>query len=55
MGEDKHEDIQSRSHKMARGLELGAVFSILLLVPFVRRRREQLKRHRRGRFAIVCH
>lgn len=55
MGEDKHEDIQNRSDKVARGLELGAVLSILLLVPFVRRRREQLKRHRRSRFAIVCH
>ena len=54
MGEDKHEYIQNRSEKVARGLELGAVVSILLLVPFVRRRREQLKRHR-GRFAIVCH
>ena len=55
MGEDKHEDSQNRSDKVARGLELGAVLSILLLVPFVRRRREHVKRHRRGRFATVCH
>ena len=53
MGKEKHEDVQN--DKVARGLELGAVLSILLLVPLVRRRREQLKRHRRSRFATVCH
>ncbi len=46
--------LERHGHKLALGGEAVAVLSILLLVPFLRRRHEHRHR-RRGRLAILWH
>ena len=53
MGESKPAGMLERhAHKFALGGEAVAVLSILLLVPFLRRRHEQRRHRRHGRLAI---
>lgn len=48
-------DEQQIAHKLTVGGKALTVLSILFLVPFLRRRREQRKVRRHGRFAILGH
>ncbi|HZD86859.1 MAG TPA: hypothetical protein VE088_02510 [Gaiellaceae bacterium] len=57
MGEDKPEGVFERNrHKFALGGQAVAVGSLLLLVPVVRRLREQRQaRHHHRRFPLLGH
>ena len=47
--------LERNTHKFAIGGPALTVLSVLFFVPFLRRRREQHKARRRGRFAILGH
>jgi hypothetical protein len=55
MGEEPKRVLERKAHFFALGVEAVAVFSVLFLVPFLRRRRDQ--RHGRwyGRFVVSGH
>lgn len=56
MTEEKSKDFRERNaHKFALGGRALTVLSIVFLVPFLRRRREQSKERRHSRFAILGH
>ena len=56
MGDDKAESVLKRkAHRFALGGQAVAVLSVLFLVPFLRRRREQRHGRWHGRFAMHGH
>ena len=58
MGDKKQEDTQKRGRKLAICGRCVAVGSVLLLVPFVRRLREQRReqhQHHHRRFPLLGH
>jgi hypothetical protein len=55
MGKEPKDVLERKAHKFTIGAEVVAVLSILLLVPFLRRRREQRHGWWVGRFVIPGH
>jgi hypothetical protein len=56
MREEKPEGVlEGNAHRFALGGRAIAVLSLLFLVPFLRRRREEPKGRRHGRLAIFGH